>query len=71
MKRVTTYFALVLLGLMLSVPSVAYARPHSAKRSSQNNAKKVARKNAKQQKKEQKQSKKAMQSWKKHHHSGF
>jgi dihydroxyacid dehydratase/phosphogluconate dehydratase len=70
-KKLTIGLLFILLGLAASVPTVAHAGTNSAQRMAQKSAKKTAKKNARQRKKDQIQSRKAMESWKKHHHSGF
>jgi uncharacterized protein YxeA len=69
-KKITTCILFILLSLAASVPTIAHAGTNSAQRMTKNE-RKAAKRNARQQKKDQKQSRKAMESWKKHHHSGF
>ena len=73
-KKVTAFFLFVLLGLVLSVPTIAQAGTHPARHKATKNSQKAYKKTLKQQKKSQKKNmksqKKATKDWKKHHSSG-
>ena len=74
MKKITAFFLFVLLGLVLSVPTIAEARINPARHKATKNSQKAYKKTLKQQKKSQKKNmksqKKATKSWKKQHSSG-
>jgi hypothetical protein len=73
-KKVTAFFLFVLLGLVLSVPTIAEAGTRSPQQKATKNSQKAYKKTLKQQKKSQKKNmksqKKATKSWKKQHSSG-
>jgi hypothetical protein len=73
-KKVTAFFLFVLLGLVLSVPSIAQAGTNPAQHKATKNSQKAYKKTLKQQKKSQKKNmksqKKATKRWKKQHSSG-
>jgi outer membrane lipoprotein-sorting protein len=74
-KKVTAFFLFVLLGLVLSVPTIAQAgrrnpAQHKATKNSQKAYKKTLKQQKKSQKKNMKSQKKATKSWKKQHSSG-
>jgi len=73
-KKVTAFFLFVLLGLALSVPTIAQAGTKSAQQRATKNSQKGYKKTLKQQKKSQKKNmksqKKATKNWKKQHSSG-
>ena len=58
MKKITAFILFILLGLALSVPTVAPARPNTHYKGSKN-AQKQYKKSMKQQKKQQKKARKA------------
>jgi hypothetical protein len=73
-KKVTAFFLFVLLGLALSVPTIAQAGTNPAHQKATKNSQKAYKKTLKQQKKSQKKNMKsqtkATKSWKKQHSSG-
>lgn len=73
-KKVTAFILFILLGLALSVPTVAHAGTNPSQRAAQKRSQKAYKKSMKQQKKAQKKAqksqKKAMKDWKKTHRTG-
>ena len=66
-RKVTAYIVIMLLGLALFVPAIAYAGANSAQRKAQKNSKKSWEKYMKEQKNSKQSQKKAMENWNKHH----